>query len=253
MMVSEWSVGVVEGVKWARGARERCSFFGKQIEAVGDLVLRILRMTELPSIPDLVRRTKALAALDLIMSPEWDTRYYSFNSKWSPHEQMASMRNGCGDEWWIVFHSDGWAALKGLGHESTAWSKGQEKLSAAIQAAFPSQLSGFASEPAFRWDETSFGHFFLPANRTWKSAIESTKFAKLKSGDEELFCHVVGQPEDYIRFAESYYERSLPLNEVRHIFDLKPITKRLVALINDEVSFASIEEELFNEIAYPQR
>ena len=36
------------------------------------------------------------AVLDLIVSPDWDGRYYSFNSKWSENEQMGSMRNGCG-------------------------------------------------------------------------------------------------------------------------------------------------------------
>ncbi len=86
-------------------------------------------MTSLPSIPELLVRTKALAALDLVLSPEWEYRYYSFNAAWSPNEQMASMRNGSGDEWWLVFHADGWAALKGLDHESEAWSKKRDELS----------------------------------------------------------------------------------------------------------------------------
>jgi hypothetical protein len=57
----------------------------------------------LPPIEQLIRRCRALAVLDLILSPEWQYRYYSFNSKWSDAEQMASMRDGCGNEWWIVF------------------------------------------------------------------------------------------------------------------------------------------------------
>jgi len=101
-------------------------------------------MTVLPSIPDLVRRTKTLAALDLILSPDWQYRYYSFNTAWSPSEQMASMRDGCGDEWWMVFNSNGCAALKGLAHESEAWSEGRESLSLALQNALPSELADFA-------------------------------------------------------------------------------------------------------------
>src|SRR5678816_1485060 len=93
-------------------------------------------MLSLPAIPDLLRRTKALAALDLILSPEWEYRYYSFNAAWSPSELMASMRDGCGDEWWLVFHAHGWAALKGLAHESEAWSKDGDKLSTALPVSY---------------------------------------------------------------------------------------------------------------------
>jgi hypothetical protein len=45
--------------------------------------------------------------LDAIMSPEWEWRYYSFDSRWGPGEEMASMRNGSGDAYSIVFSSAG--------------------------------------------------------------------------------------------------------------------------------------------------
>jgi hypothetical protein len=60
---------------------------------------------------------KSLAALDAIIEPEWEYRYYSFNSKWAESEAMGSMRNGQGDEWFCVFSPVG-AFLKGFDHES---------------------------------------------------------------------------------------------------------------------------------------
>ncbi len=36
--------------------------------------------------------------LDAIMSPDWELRYFSFDSRWSPTEEMVSMRNGSGIE-----------------------------------------------------------------------------------------------------------------------------------------------------------
>ncbi len=71
-------------------------------------------MTPRPPPATLKRTTQSFATLDLIVSPEWEDRYYSFDSNWSPSEQMASMRDGCGDEWFLLFGSSGWAALKGL-------------------------------------------------------------------------------------------------------------------------------------------
>lgn len=53
---------------------------------------------DLPDIANLKRRTKALAMLEAIVCPEWEYRYYSYNSRWSSGEEMASMRNGQGDE-----------------------------------------------------------------------------------------------------------------------------------------------------------
>ena len=124
-------------------------------------------MLQLPAPAELTKRAKALAVLDLILSPEWDGRFYSFNARWSEGEMMASMRNGCGDEWWIVFSEAGWAAMKGLAHESSAWSEGGEALSLALRSVCPAELREFANEPAFRWDSTGFCYFWTPATAAW--------------------------------------------------------------------------------------
>lgn len=47
----------------------------------------LARKVILPESEALIRRTKALAALDLIPSPDWEDRYYSFNSRWAAGEQ----------------------------------------------------------------------------------------------------------------------------------------------------------------------
>lgn len=87
------------------------------------------RLKSLPDIEDLRKLTQSLAMLDAIMSPEWEYRYYSFNSKWGEGEMMASMRNGSGDEYFILFDSHG-AILKGFDRESamSPWSAGEEKV-----------------------------------------------------------------------------------------------------------------------------
>jgi hypothetical protein len=209
-------------------------------------------MTSLPTIPELLRRTKALAALDLILSPEWEYRYYSFNATWSPAEQMASMRTGCGDEWWLVFHSDGWAALKGLDHESEAWSKQRDKLSAAIQAAMPPGLAEFAQEPAFQWDSTGFAYFYLPPKQHWCRANDLIDFSDLNAGEDGLLHHLSGSPSDYSSFAEDYYERAVPVDIVADVFRHALITDRLVTSLNPDITLKEIADELYIEIGYPR-
>jgi hypothetical protein len=56
---------------------------------------------------------QSLALLDAILSPDWEYRYFSFDSRWGPSERMGSMRNGQGDHWFALFSSAGcW--LKGF-------------------------------------------------------------------------------------------------------------------------------------------
>jgi hypothetical protein len=53
----------------------------------------------LPDIPVVRDRSRSLAMLDAILSPEWEYRYYSFNAAWGPAQELASMRNGSGDDY----------------------------------------------------------------------------------------------------------------------------------------------------------
>ncbi len=41
-------------------------------------------LAALPGIDDLRRLCQSLAMLDAILEPEWQYRYYSFNSRWIP-------------------------------------------------------------------------------------------------------------------------------------------------------------------------
>jgi len=60
------------------------------------------RLETIPEVEALKRLCQSLAMLDAIMSPEWAYRYYSFDSKWGEGEMMASMRDGSGDEYFIL-------------------------------------------------------------------------------------------------------------------------------------------------------
>ena len=50
----------------------------------------------LPDIPMLRDLCRSMAVLEAILSPEWSSRYHSFDADWSPGEEMASMRERLG-------------------------------------------------------------------------------------------------------------------------------------------------------------
>jgi hypothetical protein len=58
-----------------------------------------------------------MAVLDAVLSPSWESRYFSFDRRWAPTEELASMRDGCGNEYSIVFTPAG-AFARGFDHES---------------------------------------------------------------------------------------------------------------------------------------
>lgn len=202
-------------------------------------------MIALPSISELRRITKSLATLDLIICPEWEDRYYSFDSRWSDTEEMASMRNGCGDDWFVLFGASGFAGIKGLAHEYP--SAGDAELVQRIRAALPQELAEFSVEPAFHWDSTSFCYWRLAGDASWS---EEPAQAQAKTGAEE-FLSILSDPcGGYLQFASDYYELELDRALIEHILAHRPVTPEIVEALNPEIEFEDIQDDL-QQVGYP--
>src|SRR5262245_24740376 len=112
--------------------------------------------SQLASWPDILtlrRRLQSLAMLDAIVEPEWEYRYYSFNSRWAPDQAMGSMRNGSGDHWFALFLPEG-AGVVGLAHESPMFRPGDPW--PGLYAQLPVTLAELRSEPAFDTQNSTF-------------------------------------------------------------------------------------------------
>src|SRR5437016_1477740 len=111
----------------------------------------------LPGIDQLRRITQSLAMLDAILSPNWQYRYYSFNCKWSRGKMLASMRDGCGDDYHLLFTRHG-AILKGFAHESkmSPYGRPDKKPWPGIFDQVPKEFKTFLTQPAFNINDTTF-------------------------------------------------------------------------------------------------
>jgi hypothetical protein len=116
-------------------------------------------LSGLGSLATLERLARSIAAIDAILSPEWDYRFFSFNAAWDSanRERMASMRDGSGDGYFAVFSSVG-GILKGFAHESpmSPWVSSENRVWPGVLDGVPAIFGGFLSEPAFSMDETTF-------------------------------------------------------------------------------------------------
>src|ERR1044072_2466076 len=108
------------------------------------------RLATLPNIDALKNLCQSLAMLDAIMSSDRDYRYYSFDSKWGKGEMMATMRDGSGDEYFILFNAHG-AIVKGFAHESpmSPWANESRKVWPGVLDDVPAEFQNFLAEAAF--------------------------------------------------------------------------------------------------------
>lgn len=212
---------------------------------------------QLPAVADLRDLCRSLAMLDAILSPDWEGRYYSFNAGWADGEEMASMRNGSGDEYSIVFSAAG-AYVRGFDHESPMSPFGNDgEPWPGVVDEVPEPFRAFVEEPAFTDHErvpvVTACLWRGPTDEQWHhGTIEYPEDAVDPDGATSLFGLLVDRsPEAFQRFAEDYYEVSVDLEAVSQVHALRPLDQELVSLLNPEVSLTDLAQDI-SEIGYPQ-
>jgi hypothetical protein len=188
------------------------------------------------------------------MSPDWESRFFSFDSRWGPEEEMASMRNGSGDAYSIVFSPAG-AFIRGFDHESVMSPYRSGQTWPGLVATVPDTFASSLNEPAF-----SHKDGVLEATVClWRQHDDDrwhTGDIELPAGDDpdganwlfEALLDETGMA--YRSFAEEYYETSVHAETVAEIFALGPLTDDLVQRLNPDATVADLAEDLA-EIGYP--
>ena len=208
----------------------------------------------LKSMPDVaaVRRiSQSIAMLDAILSPDEQLRYYLFNAAWARGEQMASMDNGAGDEYFILFNAAG-AAIKGFDHEApmTPYRVDPERLWPGLYDGIPAAFASFLQEPAFSMDDATFCIWRTHADAEWRCGVEDFADDPDPDGSGWMLCIFDGLPETYQSFAQEYYERDVLLAAVEQIYRHATLTDELVAALNPDLRAADVANDA-EEIGYP--
>jgi hypothetical protein len=185
---------------------------------------------------------QSIAMLDAILSPEWQYRYFSFNSCWASGQQMGSMRNGSGDHFYALFNSAGcW--LKGFDHELGI-------LPSGIFDGVPEEFAKCLTEPAFTVSETTFCIWRLHTDHHWqRSPLKVPTTPDDPDGSAQLLWCLDGRPQTYHRWAEDYYDRDVSLRAVAAIYDHRPIDEDIVRELNADAPFNKVSIDVV-EIGY---
>ncbi|MFD3760789.1 hypothetical protein [Streptomyces sp. NPDC058622] len=212
---------------------------------------------QLPEIDVLRDHCRSMAMLEAALSPEWGERYYSFDSRWSETESMASMRDGSGDEYSIVFSTAG-AYIRGFAHESPMSPFAEDGPWPGVLDEVPEVFRSSVQEPAFSdedgipvvtaciWRETG--------DDIWKTG--TIDFPENEAGDPDgagcLFQLLADRSaEAFQRWAENYYEITVSLEAVRHVFASRPLTDAVLTALNPDVTLDDLAGDIA-EIGYPQ-
>jgi len=203
-------------------------------------------LLSLPDIDTLRRLSQSLAMLEAIMSLDWEYKYYSFNSKWNEGEEMASMRNGSGDDYFILFNSHG-AIVKGFAHESamTPFTNQPSEVWRGVLDSVPDEFQDFLSEPAFSMEATTFCTWRRYSDSSWQVGdITYPNDENDPDGSEYLLQILLGDPSTYQEFGAEYYEKEIPLSAIQHIYEHRFLTDDIISDLNSEVSKLDLQNEI---------
>ena len=203
--------------------------------------------------PDVLERlTLSMAALDAVLSPDWEARVFSFDVEWSDDERMGSMDDGSGSSYNIVF-ADAGTVLRAFDHESplSPWGNDEGRLAPGILDGFPDHLRSVIDEPAFGTEdgpeiELTFCAWHLPDGDGWVvGALDDD------GGASVLLAEILdGTPAGYRRYATGYFEVEVDLATIAAFYALQPADPALLERVDPDVEADDVLDELA-DMGYP--
>lgn len=194
-------------------------------------------INKLPSISEVKRISQSLALLDAIIMPEWELRYFSFDCHWDGEEMMASMKNGSGNEYFLLFNKHG--VIGKVFIKNMQLSENEKK---ELFTKIPSLYESFKQEEAFSLDNISFCFWRSNNKNSWVSEPMTENLFYLN--------FLTGNPNIYKEWAEEYYEKKFNIDVIQDIFLHKPLTTEIISKLNTEIKIEDLSEDL-EEIGYP--
>jgi hypothetical protein len=191
----------------------------------------------------------ANAALDALLMPEWEYRYFSFNRDWDAGEQMASLRDGSGGHHFVLFCESG-TFVKGFDPVSPLSTPFLGKRADWRTADVPKGLRAALAEPAFDMEALTYCFWSTAPSAPWCTGLPpSDSLLDIPLGHLAI---LVDEPAVYADWASEYYERSISADTVRLFHQLVPMDAQTLSRLMDVSRVEEFTDELI-EIGYPVR
>lgn len=185
-----------------------------------------------------------LSALDILLCPEEWLRRYRFDPQWGENVTVASINNGAGDDLYILLTPEG-VVVKGFDHESEMSPHAREDYEVwpGIYEQAPSALLNLLDDEAFTKEDATFCLWRQSSDSVWKTGdIHNPQ--GLDDGSDFLLGMIYDTPDDYVEWAEDYYEMKISLDVVGYTFSNTAITEEMILELNPEVDLEIAIKEL---------
>ncbi|WP_037912806.1 hypothetical protein [Actinacidiphila yeochonensis] len=202
----------------------------------------------LPDPDELRAHLRALAATEAAVGGDPQFCCYVFDADWGPGQEAALMENGSGDDFSVLFTPAG-VLIRGFDHESamSPYATEDEQVWPGVIDDVPAALRPLLDEPAF-WDEGVDAPRVTAClwRETGDTAWRTGSSLAFPAGSEDpdgsgFLFHLLTDrsPEAVQAYFEDYYERTVPLDAVRHVLAGHPLTPAIAAALNP----ASLSED----------
>jgi hypothetical protein len=176
--------------------------------------------------------SQKIALLDLLLSPEWEYRYYSFNNNWAENQKMASMRNGSGLEYFILFENNNC----GIKLYDSSINKDCKEYIFKNRNSNNIFIKNILNEPAFSIEDSTYLAFWNSKNNSWD---------EIGNCNNNLLNVVLNPIDEYIKYANDYYEKKLDKDIIEKIIIQNKIEKNILLNLNNKFNDYMLE---LNEI-----
>lgn len=240
------------------------------------------KLASLPSGRNFQKLCKSISALEAIICPDWESRYFSYDKDWSETEEFCEMKNGSGDQLLILFKAEG-IVINGFAHESqmNGWeyqspksgggimkkifkSKKEEpkilvqKVWDGVLTNLPKDFSEFIYGEPVKSIGTTFCIWQNPMGNNWETGPIKFPEDDYIDGSPDLLVLLDGQPQTYKNWAKEYYieeleEYDLDISIVEAIYNSEPITLELVKSINPELDNLTQLKSDLDKIGYAHK
>ncbi|MCM3039141.1 hypothetical protein M3201_05450 [Paenibacillus motobuensis] len=194
--------------------------------------------------PEMLRqRLAAMSILDAILCSEDWLRRYQFNPQWEEGTALASVSNGSGDEMYIVFTPEG-VIVKGFDHESdmSPYATDDGEIWPGIYEQTPSSLLSRLNDEALCKEDVTFCLWREPGDQVWRCG--DIDFKGLDDGSRFLLGMIYETPQDYVDWAEDYYEIELSIDVVAKIYKGETVGEEMILALNSERDVRIALEEI---------
>jgi len=200
------------------------------------------------------KQMRILAALDIIISEEKWLRVHHYEAELQPGVAWGSINNGAGDHLHVLFTNSG-TLIKGFDHESPLSPHAREdgEIYPGMYDEVPETLMAVLRdhEETLDIEDVTFCLWQEVNDLSWKVgnwiqlAMTEEDEADARGGAEFLLGYIEKNSEDYVDWAEGYYDlQDLPLEAVAEVYEEKPVTSSLIKQLCPERDVAAALDEL---------